>query len=69
VAGQYATSHRTQFVWLMKKFWIGYWRSPAYNLTRMIMTVAISIFYGTMYLNQGSIPSTGVPCPSLERAS
>lgn len=37
-----------------------YWRSPAYNLTRLAMTTLIALFYGTMYLQKGHLPTTGL---------
>lgn len=64
VKGRYATSRATQFVALARKYRLSYWRSPSYNLTRMLMTLLICLFYGTMYLGRGRIPSQGVnPCP------
>ena len=44
---------------LMKKWSIMYWRSPAYNLTRFLMTTLIALFYGTMYLQKGHLPKSG----------
>ena len=44
---------------LMKKWSVMYWRSPAYNLTRFLMTTLIALFYGTMYLQKGHIPKSG----------
>ncbi len=50
---------------LMKKWSTMYWRSPAYNLTRFLMTTLIALFYGTMYLQKGHLPKSGMgPCPS-----
>ncbi len=49
---------------LMKKWSTMYWRSPAYNLTRFLMTTLIALFYGTMYLQKGHLPKSGMgPCP------
>ena len=57
---------------LMKKWGIMYWRSPAYNLTRFLMTTLIALFYGTMYLHKGHLPSSGqpfaLPSPSLSQS-
>lgn len=51
---------------LMKKWAVMYWRSPAYNLTRFLMTTLIALFYGTMYLQKGHLPASGTtPLPSL----
>ena len=44
---------------LMKKWSIMYWRSPAYNLTRFLMTALIALFYGPMYLQTGHLPKSG----------
>lgn len=44
---------------LMKKWSTMYWRSPAYNLTRFLMTTLIALFYGTMYLQKGHLPKSG----------
>ena len=49
---------------LMKKWGLMYWRSPAYNLTRFLMTTLIALFYGTMYLQKGHLPTSGSPLPS-----
>lgn len=48
---------------LMKKWAVMYWRSPAYNLTRFLMTTLIALFYGTMYLQKGRLPASGSPLP------
>ena len=45
---------------LMKKWSTMYWRSPAYNLTRFLMTTLIALFYGTMYLQKGHLPKSGM---------
>ena len=49
-----------QTVALMKKWSTMYWRSPAYNLTRFLMTTLIALFYGTMYLQKGHLPKSGM---------
>ena len=51
---------------------LSYWRSPSYNLTRLLLTLAICIFYGTMFLGRGRLPTDGArarplaptPCPT-----
>jgi hypothetical protein len=65
VKGRYATSAATQFLTLARKYRLSYWRSPSYNLTRMLMTLLISLFYGTMYLGRGRVPTTGKFTPPL----
>lgn len=43
----------TQIIWLTKKFWITYWRDPAFNGMRFLMTILISLVLGTLYLGVG----------------
>ncbi len=57
--GTFATRRGTQFVALARKYRLSYWRSPSYNLTRMIMTLLICLFYGTMFYGRGRLPTTG----------
>lgn len=38
---------------------LAYWRSPSYNLTRMLMTLLICLFYGTVFWGRGRMPSEG----------
>ena len=67
VAGKYATSRFTQLVALARKFRLAYWRSPSYNLMRMLMTLLISLFYGSVFWRRGQLPSQGAPlrCAAL----
>ena len=69
VAGKYATSRFTQLVALARKFRLAYWRSPSYNLMRMLMTLLISLFYGSVFWRRGQLPSQGAPrpCAALRR--
>ena len=62
VAGAYATNRFTQLVALARKFRLAYWRSPSYNLTRMLMTLLICLFYGTVFWGRGRVPDEGAPC-------
>ncbi|KAK9907686.1 hypothetical protein WJX75_008105 [Coccomyxa subellipsoidea] len=55
----FATKRGTQFVALARKYRLSYWRSPSYNLTRMIMTLLICLFYGTMFWGRGRLPKNG----------
>ena len=59
VSGTYATSRFTQLVALARKFRLAYWRSPSYNLMRMLMTLLICLFYGTVFWGRGRLPSEG----------
>ena len=61
MAGEYATSRFTQLVALARKFRLAYWRSPSYNLTRMLMTLLICLFYGTVFWGRGRVPAGGAP--------
>lgn len=61
VQGAYATNRITQLIVLAQKFWLAYWRSPSYNLTRMLMTLLICLFYGTVFWGRGRMPSEGKP--------
>mmetsp|Transcript_4643 Transcript_4643/g.13342 ORF Transcript_4643/g.13342 Transcript_4643/m.13342 type:complete len:1521 (-) Transcript_4643:659-5221(-) len=54
-ASTYATPIRRQFLVLCHKFFVIYWRSPAYNVTRVFMTCLIALLYGAMYFNKGTI--------------
>jgi hypothetical protein len=42
---------------------LAYWRAPTYNLTRLLLTLAICLFYGTMVLGRGRLPSGGARPP------
>ena len=53
VEGKYATSiFPTQAKMLLKKYFAYYWRAPHYNFTRIVMTIAIALIYGLVYLNE-----------------
>ncbi|BDA47962.1 ABC transporter G family member 36 [Coccomyxa sp. Obi] len=64
--GTYATRRSTQFVALARKYRLSYWRSPSYNLTRMLMTLLICLFYGTMFWGRGRLPATGADIGSVQ---
>ena len=59
VQGEYATNRFTQLAALARKFRLAYWRSPSYNLTRMLMTLLICLFYGTVFWGRGRLPAEG----------
>ncbi|KAF1323753.1 Abc transporter g family member 31, partial [Globisporangium splendens] len=40
---------RTQFTMLCMRFFRMYWRTPTYNLTRLIISVALGAIYGVVY--------------------
>ena len=62
VHGAYATNRFTQLAALARKFRLAYWRSPSYNLTRMVMTLLICLFYGTVFWGRGRLPAQGESC-------
>lgn len=41
---------------LLAKYWLVYWRTPSYNFTRTLLTLVVSLVYGSMYYKQGNIP-------------
>lgn len=53
-----ATSSNTQRTELLKKYWLIYWRSPSYNYIRILMTLAIALVYGLIFLNKGNLGAT-----------
>ena len=61
VQGEYATNRFTQLAALARKFRLAYWRSPSYNLMRMLMTLLICLFYGTVFWGRGRLPAEGEP--------
>ena len=67
VQGAYATNRFTQLAALARKFRLAYWRSPSYNLTRMLMTLLICLFYGTVFWGRGRLPAEGEPLPGVAR--
>ncbi|CAL8463057.1 g2591 [Coccomyxa elongata] len=64
--GTYATKRGTQFVALARKYRLSYWRSPSYNLTRMLMTLLICLFYGTMFWGRGRLPRDGANIGNIQ---
>jgi hypothetical protein len=46
--GSYAQPFWRQLVECTNKALASYWKSPAYNLLRMLMTTACALVYGTM---------------------
>jgi hypothetical protein len=49
---KYNASVWTQFCVLMKRFLLSYWRSPTYNVSRMIVNVVIALMFSSTYANQ-----------------
>ncbi|WIA20601.1 hypothetical protein OEZ85_004985 [Tetradesmus obliquus] len=52
-----AQPFRRQLLECTRKLTLAYWRMPAYNLLRLLMTVACAIVYGSMYYKVGKVPS------------
>ncbi len=43
-------------------------RAPTYNMSRMVLTLLLCLFYGSLYFGQGHIPQSGEgPLPGKER--
>lgn len=57
-SSEYAASSKTQYIECLKKNVKTYWRSPAFNTTRYVMSFVIALIYGSVYWNEGSNPST-----------
>ena len=57
-ASDYARSTRAQLALLLRRNWRTWWRSPSYNLVRLMMTVLIALFFGTVYWARGDKRST-----------
>ncbi|GIL67171.1 hypothetical protein Vafri_20606 [Volvox africanus] len=59
-----ATHHRyaqpavVQLYLLVQRFLISYWRNPAYNLLRLVVTVLLGLALGTLYWDRGMKRST-----------
>ena len=42
---------------LLRKFNLAYWRSPSYNFVRLLVTLLVSLLYGTTYYQRGQVSS------------
>lgn len=60
LSSTYAVSRAQQARILLKHFLISYWRSPSYNLVRMVVTVLVGIILGTLFRNAGEIRNRDV---------
>ena len=47
--------NQTQCGILLHKFNLAFWRSPSYNFIRLLVTVLVSLLYGTMYYQRGML--------------
>jgi hypothetical protein len=59
-ASLYAQPFARQLVECTRKLLTAYWRMPAYNFTRLCMTVVVALVFGFMYMGVGS--SNNAPC-------
>jgi len=50
---KYPCSAQRQYLICLKKFFITFWRTPAYNATRFSFTVGIALLFGTMFWKLG----------------
>ena len=41
----------------LRKFNLAYWRSPSYNFVRLLVTLLVSLLYGTTYYQRGQVSS------------
>ena len=48
----YATSDLTQMKACIKKAAISYWRSPSYNVTRMLISAGVAFLFGSVFWQQ-----------------
>ena len=51
---KYPVNPWQQYLIILKKFNITYWRTPAYNATRFSFTMAIALIFGTVYWKLGN---------------
>lgn len=47
-----------QFGTNFQRFWRQYWRSPEYNLTRLLVTIAVAFVFGSLFWRKGDDSST-----------
>jgi energy-coupling factor transporter ATP-binding protein EcfA2 len=59
---QFPQKFQEQFKACLWKQSLSYWRTPSYNLVRMVFITAISIFFGVFYWQQGNINHMCVSC-------
>ncbi|GLC46814.1 hypothetical protein PLESTM_001929100 [Pleodorina starrii] len=51
---RYSQSSAVQLYLLVQRFLVSYWRNPAYNLLRFMVTVLLALALGTLYWNRGT---------------
>lgn len=56
-SSKYATSTRTQSRAVFKRLMTIYWRSPSYNLLRVLVSVVVALIMGLIFITQ-RVPST-----------
>ena len=52
VTPTYQTSYWHQFKWIFRKTFISYWRTPTYNLGRLVVAILIAFIFSSAYPNQ-----------------
>ncbi|RLN87777.1 hypothetical protein BBJ28_00025483 [Nothophytophthora sp. Chile5] len=58
--GKRASSNLTQAKFLVKRFFDLYWRTPAYNLTRFVVSVILGVVFGIAYVGADYTSYQGV---------
>jgi len=51
-ATEFGTSTYHQLKWVGSKVFLSYWRTPSYNLSRMIIALIIALIFASAYANQ-----------------
>eukprot|EP00547_Thalassionema_nitzschioides_P003473 CAMPEP_0194202806 /NCGR_PEP_ID=MMETSP0156-20130528/2735_1 /TAXON_ID=33649 /ORGANISM="Thalassionema nitzschioides, Strain L26-B" /LENGTH=1424 /DNA_ID=CAMNT_0038928407 /DNA_START=109 /DNA_END=4383 /DNA_ORIENTATION=+ len=54
---KFATSERTQFIEVFKHAMTVYWRSPSYNRTRIMISIALALLIGSVFVSS-RVPTT-----------
>jgi len=49
---EYTTSSYTQFVWLMWRIAMTYWRTPNYSIARIFVNILLALIFGSAYPKQ-----------------
>ncbi|KAL0029477.1 hypothetical protein WJX77_010449 [Trebouxia sp. C0004] len=55
---KYPCTAQRQYLVCLKKFYITFWRTPAYNATRFSFTIGIALLFGTMFWKLGDKTDT-----------
>lgn len=52
---EFSASESTQLIQLFKRTITGYWRSPQYNFSRMIVSIVVALIFGSVYPQQNYV--------------